>query len=1191
MSATRAPAPAAPRTPPSTPSSSRASQPAAGPYSFNWLHARLHDVPTSYRRQLCAKLGLTWDTPTQSTYQVLQLHFRGLAQWRSPTLRYILRITDSTLRACPSWTPWTEAMIPSIADALVKDQHGARTPAASIPAKLAKRKFAKSAATPIDSLAPIATAWGPLPWTKINWRIQPFYSVVKVVAGTTLAGDQRDPIAIEVHFTDAARELMGPDSRVVLLTTHLNAAFLSQYQVQDKPCGALVETRTIEWVEVDGGQRKSNPNFVGKLGTLPDRSNPIDVTSLIDTKAARQTIRVKVQHECSIDDPVPACPFVVAVAIVKRAAVEDVVAVLEKRAVSVETRVAELRKDAQSADDDLVETSATVSLRDPLTFARITSPARCRATKHVDCFDAATFLAANEASPSWRCPICTARLGTFPTLTVDDVPDVPAALRNHLDDANLAYLVGWSPLDAVVLDMHFAEMLMSAPAGADGMKLDMSTGKWSGLEKAAVEGGSEAKKSVPAATSDDDDDDDVQVTKDVPADRAPAPAGSAILVDDDDEIECVEVRTSTPVLEPGRPRRRRRRPAAAPVVDLTMDSGEDEDPVCDEEEEEEEELVDEVENEDMRVDDPYELDEDDAMDREERKRLELERLERQRQRELAASQAAGAPSDQARTLQPRTLPPNPAPTPSTPSSAPTKRQRSASPSPAARNEASTPKRRREGEPTAPTAPTREVVVIDSSTDESDVEAVEPPVSTRAERAEPTRPSAPARASTPIAAAGSQAAATPAAGTSVEDATVKYLDGRFLLTTVGPHTQGRLRFTDLIDKKHMQAAILSSYVWEDEWLWPLLPPNIRLCLIVNKDSPPQVPADRAAQTRICVPTMAGFGVMHVKLSLFVYRTFVRMVIASANLISYDWTGMENICFVQDFSKRAPTGTAAGATPAPPPPSEWYTSLSSILGDLQVPESVYRFLQGYDAAKWHGEFIFSRHGSFAGRYGGHALAHAVAKFLPDNATRRAWRQVPLLVDCVGSSLGKMDQAFVDQTRTWLRGSLRVDKDVLPAADNTRVLFPTKESVVKSVYGEPGGGSIWLKKEMWEGAGYPKHFLHTLQSKCTGYLMHCKIICARAIQIVGGSNAAEAAADGDDTSATPPIPIHGIYYAGSHNFTKAAWGTSSKAGKIRAYNYELGVVFPITTASEIGTTFPIPYATPVKYRLGVDEPWLQG
>ncbi|KNE73100.1 hypothetical protein AMAG_17253 [Allomyces macrogynus ATCC 38327] len=710
MSAERAPAPAAPRTPPSTPSSSRASQPAAGPYSLKWFHARLHDVSNSHLDYLCAKLGLaSVSAPAPTSCQLLQLYFGDLARQRSPNLRFILSITNSTLQDCPTWTPWTEAMIPSVADALVKEQHGSRTPATSIPGarpptappttpavtpshaaptptatsssrnrlpgapatassraapppasasssralltartallpgldrtKHAKRKLgssssssspsssqpsskrsrrtiapasnapptspvpesgwigggpptlktpvaspravaaAKSAANSTASLAPIATAWGPLPWTSINWRIQPFFSVVKVVAGTTLAGDQRDPIAIEVHFSDATRDLIGPDSRVVLLTTHLNAAFLSQYQVQDKPCGALVETRTIEWVEVDGGQRKFNPNFVGKLGAFPDRSNPIDLTSLVDPKAARQSIRIKVQHECSIDDPVPACPFVVAVAVVKKVAVEDVVAALDNRAVSVEARVAELRKVTET-DEDLVETSATVSLRDPLTCARITSPARCRATKHVECFDAATFFSANEASPSWRCPICTARLGTFPMLTVDAAPDVPTALRNHLDEGNLAYLVGWNPLDAVMLDMHFAEMLTSAPPGADGMKLDLSTGKWSALESVVVEASPEAQRSVPAATSDDDD----------------------------DEIECVEVRMSTPpVPEPSRPRRRRRRRRrpAAPVVDLTMDSSEDEDPVH-EEDPVEDGLVDEVGDGDEPMDDTYE---------------------------------------------------------------------------------------------------------------------------------------------------------------------------------------------------------------------------------------------------------------------------------------------------------------------------------------------------------------------------------------------------------------------------------------------------------------------------------------------------------------------------------------------------------------------------------------------------------
>ncbi|KAJ3361695.1 SUMO ligase siz1 [Allomyces arbusculus] len=605
-SATRAPtAAAAPSRPTPTTPAATPVRAAPTPMAASSSRTRVSTTAPSHSTQPSTRALAAALDQTNQTKRKLGLSSFSSSSSLSPTPQPSAKRARRTI--APASNAPAAPLVAPVAGRIVGE---ARAPKPSTVSPLTVAA-AKPTSTSANALDPITTAWGPLPWTNINWRIQPFFSVVKVVAGTTLAGDQRDPIAIEAHFTDATRQLLGPDSRVMLLTTHLNAAFLSQYQVQDKPCGALVETRTIEWVEVDGGQRKTNPNFVGKLGALPDRSNPIDVTSLIDTKATRQTIRIKMQHECSIDDPVPACPFIVAVAVVKKAAVEDVVAVLEKRAVSVEARVAELRKDAEFADEDFVETSATVSLRDPLTCARITSPARCRTTKHVDCFDAATFLSANEASPSWRCPICTARLGTFPTLTVDAAPGMPAALRNHLDDADLAYLVGWNPLDAVVFDMHFAKMLKSAPVGADGMKLDMSTGEWSGLEKVVTDQvRSDAQpKSVPAAASNDDDDDEVQVTKDVPADRlpTPAPAASAILVNDDDEIECVEVRTSTPVPEPRRPRRRRRQLAAL-VVDLTMDSGEDEDPVR--EEEEEEEQVNEVEDKNEPMDDLYDLDDD-----------------------------------------------------------------------------------------------------------------------------------------------------------------------------------------------------------------------------------------------------------------------------------------------------------------------------------------------------------------------------------------------------------------------------------------------------------------------------------------------------------------------------------------------------------------------------------------------------
>ena len=55
----------------------------------------------------------------------------------------------------------------------------------------------------------------------------------------------------------------------------------------------------------------------------------------------------------------------------------------------------------------------------------------------------------------------------------------------------------------------------------------------------------------------------------------------------------------------------------------------------------------------------------------------------------------------------------------------------------------------------------------------------------------------------------------------------------------------------------------------------------------------VPADRI---RICFPPMQAMGYMHSKLQLLKYDDYMRIVVPTGNLMSYDWgeTGtMENV----------------------------------------------------------------------------------------------------------------------------------------------------------------------------------------------------------------------------------------------------------------------------------------------------------
>lgn len=56
---------------------------------------------------------------------------------------------------------------------------------------------------------------------------------------------------------------------------------------------------------------------------------------------------------------------------------------------------------------DVVEqTALKVSLKCPITFKRITLPARGHECKHIQCFDLESYLQLNCERGSWRCPVC-----------------------------------------------------------------------------------------------------------------------------------------------------------------------------------------------------------------------------------------------------------------------------------------------------------------------------------------------------------------------------------------------------------------------------------------------------------------------------------------------------------------------------------------------------------------------------------------------------------------------------------------------------------------------------------------------------------------------------------------------------------------------------------------------------------------
>ena len=59
-----------------------------------------------------------------------------------------------------------------------------------------------------------------------------------------------------------------------------------------------------------------------------------------------------------------------------------------------------------NGEDGVEQTAIKVSLKCPITFRRITLPARGHDCKHIQCFDLESYLQLNCERGSWRCPVC-----------------------------------------------------------------------------------------------------------------------------------------------------------------------------------------------------------------------------------------------------------------------------------------------------------------------------------------------------------------------------------------------------------------------------------------------------------------------------------------------------------------------------------------------------------------------------------------------------------------------------------------------------------------------------------------------------------------------------------------------------------------------------------------------------------------
>lgn len=111
------------------------------------------------------------------------------------------------------------------------------------------------------------------------------------------------------------------------------------------------------------------------------------------------------------------------------------------------TKAAIINDYQQNQDDDIVMATSSLSLRCPLTYARLTTPMRSIECDHVQCFDALSFLTMQERIPSWICPVCSKKINPGHLAISDYILNILHTTSDEVDMVNINTDGSWEPVD------------------------------------------------------------------------------------------------------------------------------------------------------------------------------------------------------------------------------------------------------------------------------------------------------------------------------------------------------------------------------------------------------------------------------------------------------------------------------------------------------------------------------------------------------------------------------------------------------------------------------------------------------------------------------------------------------------------------------------------------------------------------
>ncbi|TPX45183.1 hypothetical protein SeLEV6574_g04022 [Synchytrium endobioticum] len=236
-----------------------------------------------------------------------------------------------------------------------------------------------------------------------KFKISPYFEVIDRVAPPKIGDCRHSTVPFRIDFilsADVISRLQSPVGQKVsdyLLYLFVGPADLPSSSAADPstanipfeyPPSALVycNMQLLQGKHI-GYKKKANTAM------------PADITRLINLNSWN---KVEIRHNAAEKR------YLALVQLVKKVPISDIVAKIRVTKFVTKEQVLNSRKQEQSGDDDdVIATTDTVNLKDPVSRFRIGVPTRSIACKHVQCFDAETYYRMNETLPTWTCPVCS----------------------------------------------------------------------------------------------------------------------------------------------------------------------------------------------------------------------------------------------------------------------------------------------------------------------------------------------------------------------------------------------------------------------------------------------------------------------------------------------------------------------------------------------------------------------------------------------------------------------------------------------------------------------------------------------------------------------------------------------------------------------------------------------------------------